>query len=290
MYFMKPIALVGATGNIGRASLDALAALGFTGPVRAASRRPEEAAGKLSRSGLDWHFFDFSQPDSFTPFLEGVEALFFIAPHKDPAPAALRLVSTAVQLGVKRLVYSSGRTTGDVPGRPMYRIEQAVRSSGLNWTVLRPGWFMQNFTGWLLPSIRRQRVIALPAGKAKTAFVDVRDVGAVVARVLTTAGHAGQTYELTGEEAFDHGEVAQGISRACGLAVGYEDVSEADFRKLATSWGWSADETEDTLFLYRLVREGKEDHPSPDTVDIIGKPARRLEDFFREYAELWRPN
>lgn len=285
---MTTTVLIGATGNIGRASLAAFRTAGFSGVLRAASRHPQRAAQRLPQPGLEWHFFDYAQPGSYAPLLKGAQALFFIAPQAEAVPAARRLLATAAEQGLQRVVYSSGRTTGDVPGRPMHTIEAAVRASGLAWTILRPGWFMQNFTGWLAPSIGEQNAIRLPAGQARTAFVDVRDIGQVVARVLTETGHAGQTYELTGPEAFDHREVAECISRASGSAVHYEAVGEEAFRQLARGWGWSDADIEDTLYLFRLVREGKEASPGPYVERLLGRPPRSLADFCREYAGLWR--
>lgn len=274
------ILIIGATGNIGRHLVDTL--LESRQQLLLGVREPEKARA-IWKHHASYIHFDFSEPETFEPAVGAVERCFFIAPHDDPVPSVELFLQHAKHL--KQLTFSSGRTTGGVEGKPLHTIEQRIWDSFIPATILRPGWFMQNFTGWIGDDIREERKIILPAGEAKTAFIDVRDIAEVAALTLIHGGHTGHTYELVSDEAFDHYQVAEMISRAIGEKVEYQPMGPLDYIKRMMKKGWSRDVAEHTVELYRLVMEGREEETTADVEDILERKPRRLQDFIEEYKE-----
>ncbi len=274
------ILIIGATGNIGRELTDTL--LESRQQLLLGVRSPEKAKDIWGYKASYIHF-DFEEPETFEPVLSQVDRCFFIAPHDNPVPSVEKFLSHAKHL--KQLTFSSGRTTGDIEGKPMNAIETLLWEGFFPTTVLRPGWFMQNFTGWIGDTIRSERKIYLPAGDAKTAFIDVRDIADVAALTLIHGGHTGHTYELTSDEAFDHYEVAEMISEAIGEKVEYVDVGRVDFIKMMVERGWPKKNAEHTIELYQYVQEGKEAEISQDVEEVLERKPRRLQDFIEEHKE-----
>lgn len=279
------ILIIGATGNIGRNLVDTL--LESRQQLLLGVREPEKARA-IWKHSANYISFDFDVPETFEPALSRVERCFFIAPHEDPAPSVELFLQHAGHL--KQLTFSSGRTTGAVEGKPLNTIENRIWDSFIPATILRPGWFMQNFTGWIGDDIREERRIVLPAGDSKTAFVDVRDVAGAAALTLIHGGYTGHTYELVSDEAFDHYQVAEMISRAIGEKVEYQPMEPLDYIRRMMKKGWSRDIAEHTVELYRLVKEGREEETTSHVEDILERKPRRLEAFIEEYKEEFKVN
>ena len=282
---MTELLILGATGNIGSEIVRQAVARDV--PVRAASRQPERARqGMPERTEVVK--FDFSDSDTFAPALTGIHQLFLIAPHQQPVPSVRRLLDTALASDVRRIVMSSGRTTGDIAQKPLHRVEELVQKSGIAWTILRPGWFMQNFSGWIGgKTIPEQNAIYLPAGSSYTAFVDVRDIAAVALRTLLNSGHDGKIYELTGEEALSHYEVAEKISAVARRPIHYHALSDGAFADKMRQLGWSEANIRHTLMLYELVRTGKEAAVTDDVETILHRMPISFDEFAADYQNAW---
>ncbi|MBR8741973.1 SDR family oxidoreductase, partial [Nocardiopsis sp. MG754419] len=187
----RPILVTGATGMTGRRVLSGLRELGL--PVRAASRSSA------------WRF-DWNAPETWDEALAGAGSVYLV--QHDPAPLTAGFVERAVAHGLERIVLLSARGV-DRPGyfdgeaQPItHRLgEQAVRESGLEWTILQPGWFTQNFDEGVLADEVRDGVLRLPAGDGAAAWIDAGDIAAVAVAALTEPGHHGRTYELSGPRA-----------------------------------------------------------------------------------------
>lgn len=276
--------IIGATGNIGSEIAHQLHDYNLLPRIGA---RDVQAARQRFGDKATYAEFDFTKPSTYPAALRDIDRLFFVAPLHEVAPVS-DFLEAARRSGVRRVVFSSGRTTGDIPHRPLHRMEEAVHGSGIPWIILRPGWFMQNFTDWLWEIFRREGVLYLPIGDARTAFVDVRDVAAVAIHCLLEQGHEGQTYDLTSDESFTHGQVIDLINRAAGRDFRYESVSEEEYIQLLRGQGWKREAAEETAFLFRLVREGKEAAISPNVERLLHRPPRRLAAFIEEHARTWR--
>jgi uncharacterized protein YbjT (DUF2867 family) len=214
--------------------------------------------------------FDWGDRSTWAGALDGAEALYLVPPalRMDYADDAQALLAAARAAGVRRVVHLSARgaDAGPAPEQnPLFATERLVEASGLAWTVLRPSWFMQNFTeGFMAP---RAGVIALPAGDGRVPFVDAEDIAAVAAAALGAADerHHGQTYELGGPELLDHHDVAR------LLGARYEDADPDAWRRGVVAAGVPEAYAAVLGMLLSFVRDGAEAHLSDGVQRALGR-------------------
>lgn len=281
---MEGLLLVtGATGTLGRRIVAAALQSGIR--VRQAVRSTQKAnpAAEAVR-------FDYSQPETFAPALAGVSWLLLMAPPLDPnAPAELGpLVSEAKTAGVRHIVFISAFGVNHNEEAPLRRVEHIVMESGIPYTILRPNFFMENFSeGFLSHGIRQHGVIALAAGEGRTSFISVEDVAAAVVSAFRR-NLTGQEYDLTGPEALDHAEVARLISAASGRRVEYRPLTEEEMLALARATGMPEAAVQYLAALYAAVRAGLAATVTGDVEKLTGRPPLRFADFARAAAAAWR--
>lgn len=280
------ILVTGATGKVGGRAISALAARGEH--VRAAVRDPQRAAQALPRA-VEVASFNYERPETFTQAFADVNHILLIAPPGEPRLAELLApaVDAAAAAGVEHLVFISAMGVDANETLPLRQVERRIEASGIPHTILRPNWYMQNLLGFLAASIKQQGAIYLPAGDARTSFIDTRDVGDVAAVMLSEPGHMGKTYTLTGPQSLTYDEVAAAIAQASGRPVQYVAVPEEMMREELSGQGWPGATIDFMLNMYRPVREGRCAAVTSAVADITGRPPIRLEQFVRENASVW---
>ena len=273
--------LIIGIGNIGRVAAYLFASRGSS--LRLGVRSIAKAQMLLPGIDVEFCQFDFDQPDSFEAALAGVETVFFIAPQSDPATSVKTFLSVAKVAGVKKLVFSSGRTTGDIPGKPLYEVEKMVRNQSIPFTILRPGWFMQNFTSWIGATIANEGAFYLPINKERTAFVDCRDIADVAWHVARSDAWNGQTLPLTSEQALDHDQVATELSRHSGRDIQFVSLNADAYCDKMTSLGWQRSAALHVVDLYKVVGTGKEEEVSPWVRSVLKRAPYTLELYLRHH-------
>ena len=219
------IAVVGATGNTGRAVVKALKALGQD-PICIVrnAQKAREVLGPDAKTAVG----ELTDRPALEKALKGVTSVFVVTGHNPQmVEQQNNVLDAALQAGVTYLVRVSGNRqlitpdSGSVIGRGHYAIEERLRASGIKWVILRPGLFMQN-TFAAAASIKNDGKIAQPfAADLPLAFIDVRDTGAVGAHVLLDpAPHVGKIYEFTGALS-NYGEFAEVFSQVLGRKITY---------------------------------------------------------------------
>ncbi|MFE6738701.1 NAD(P)H-binding protein [Streptomyces tubercidicus] len=270
-----------------------LAATGKTGRRIAARLRmrgtPVRAASRSSRTRFDW-----SDPGSWDAALRDIAVAYVVAPRV-PGPVH-EFVARAEAAGVRRLVLLSGRgadTWGDSAfGLDMRSAEDAVRGSALEWTVLRPSNFAQNFDEDIFHAPLVAGELALPAGAVPEPFIDIEDVADAAAAVLTEPGrHAGRVYELTGPRALTFGEAVELISRASGRPLTYRQISPAEYAATLVEDGLSEDDAHHVAEMFVLMERGLISATTDDLVTVLGRAPRTFEDYAVRAAAAgaWRP-
>ncbi|SDT69348.1 NAD(P)H-binding protein [Jiangella sp. DSM 45060] len=259
------ILLTGATGKVGRrvaARLDDL-------------RVPFRPASRTSATPFDW-----TDETSWPAALDGVRSAF-VVPY-DAAPLTRPFVDAAIKSGVERIVLLSGRGV-DVPdylpphlmeGNAHIDGEAALRPAAVEWTILRPGWFAQNFSeGFFLDAVLAGE-LRLPAGDGAASYVDADDIAAVAVAALTEDRHVGQTYELSGPRAVTMAEAAAEITTASGRNVRYTHIDHDDLVRELVSDGWPAAEADEYVSLIGPIRRGIDAHLSDGVERALGRPPR----------------
>lgn len=265
-----PYLVLGGTGKTGRRVADGLTRRGFT--ARAASRK-----GPVR--------FDWSDEESWAPALAGVRAVYVVDSQGPDATAELRAFGkAATAAGVERLVLLSARTWAELDdgSGELLAAEKAVRESGLEWTILRPAWFAQNFLeeNWF-PTLFTEGELRLPVGAGREPFIDLDDLADVAVAALTEDGHAGETYVLSGPRAMTWGEAVQEISRAAGRPLRYVPLTDAEYTAEMTGrHGFPADFVELLLPMFRHIRNDGSAELSDGVRRALGREPRD----FAEYA------
>jgi uncharacterized protein YbjT (DUF2867 family) len=279
----SPILVTGATGNTGRAVVDALIERGA--PVRAMART-EADRGKLP-AGVDVVVADFDETAAVAAALDGVERAYLVTPSSEQAGAQQKqFADLAAKARTRHLVVLSQLGSGEHSPVRFLRyhaaVEQHVRDLGIGYTFLRPNLYFQGLLTFAGPISASGKFFA-PIGDARVSAVDVRDIGAVAAVALTEAGHEGATYTLTGPEAITHSQMAGALTAALGRAVTFVDVPPeafaASIRDLLPPW-----QVDGLLEDYAHYRRGEAAAVSPAIADITGTAPRGIEQFARDYA------
>nr|WSW69110.1 NAD(P)H-binding protein [Streptomyces sp. NBC_00995] len=278
------IVVTGATGNIGRPLTQTLAAAGRQ--VTAVSRHPAAVP-----DGVRHVVADLAEPTGLKPALDGAEALFLLlsgdlhALGADPSD----IIGEAAAAGVRRVVLLS---TLGVVTRPfgrtriaMRRLEDVLRASGLEWSILRPGGFASNALWWA-ESVRARQVVAAPFGDVGVPVIDPADIAAVAAACLVDDRHIGGAYELTGPEVITPRGQTGAMAAALGTPVTFHELSRAEARA-AMSRSMPAELADDTLDIIGSPSPA-ELRISPDVQQILGRPARPFADWATRHVAAFR--
>ena len=256
--------------------------------IRLAAHTPEKAKKAFSgTSNVDIVPFDFTDEETITAALAGVDALYLASPGEGDVDAVRRVVDLAKEAGVERVVRLSAMGV-ERSDNPLRQVEQYIEASGLTWTHLRPNWFMQNFSTTSAEGVREHGVIAEPAGEAKTSFIDTRDIAAMAVKALTEEGHHEQAYSLTGEHAYDRYEVAEVLSEATGKEVHYEALSEETFQERMSGAGMPGEYLELMTNLYQAVRAGYTAETTDTFARVTGRAPTSLKQFAQDHKEVWQ--
>lgn len=232
------ILVTGATGNVGSELVARLATDGV--PVRAMTRNPDKADFP---AGVEVVAGDFDKPETLPAALAGVDRAFVCPPGYGPeGPVQERtLVAAAREAGVKHLVKLSTSGVGFGATDPLtsgHRAgEQVIQDSALAWTILRPGTFMVYLYGYA-DTIGKERTMYVTEGDPVSAMIHPRDIASVAAKVLTTSGHEGQAYTLTGGEALTPQRQAEIIGEALGQQIRVVERTQAETQAEFDRLGW----------------------------------------------------
>jgi uncharacterized protein YbjT (DUF2867 family) len=284
------ILVTGATGLNGSELVRRLAAKGI--PSRALVRNLAKAQSLAALPNVEVVEGDMARPESLVEALRGVERAMLIS-SSDPTMLETQssFIDAARNAGVKHVVKLSGIIPElDSPfrfARMHAEIEKRLEDSGLAYTHLRAGEFMPSYFRQV-PSIVGRGILALPMADARIASVDIGDIAEVSIAVLTTSGHEGKTYPLTGPESLTMAEVAEKLSAATGKTIRYVDVppEEAKAARLAAGMPPYLAEGLDELFAER--RRGKESKVWPTIEEVFGLKPTRFDEFARQNAAIFR--
>ncbi|MFF0384043.1 NAD(P)H-binding protein [Streptomyces sp. NPDC004286] len=273
------IVVTGATGNVGQPLVRALLAAGER--VTAVSRHGSDRLPEEARQ----HRADLADPKSLAPALDGAEALFLLTSGDFAATegALSDLLEVVRAGGVERIVLlsSQGVGTGDHPSGP----EDAVRASGLGWTVLRSGGFHTNTLRWA-DAVRAERTVTAPFGDVGLPTVDPADLAEVAAVTLRDATHAGRVYELTGPAPVSPREQTAAIGEALGEPVRFVEQTREEAKAVMTRF-MPEQAAESTLDILGSPSAGLR-RVSPDAEKLLGRAPRSYGEWAVRHAAAFR--
>jgi len=253
------IAVTGATGQLGRLVLAQLKARAPADQLLGLVRDPAKAADL----GVATRAADYNRPDTLPAALAGVHTLLLVSGNEigQRVPQHRAVVDAAVAAGVQRIVYTSLLHADRSPlslAPEHAQTEALIKASGLAFTLLRNGWYIENHPGALGGALAAGALIG-SAGTGRIAAASRADYAAAAAQVLTTSGHEGKTYELAGDSAFTLAELAAELSRQTGRSIPYQDLPVPAYAAALQSVGlpegfaqalaaWDADAAQGALF------------------------------------------
>ncbi|MET8794998.1 NAD(P)H-binding protein [Nocardia sp. NPDC004568] len=271
------IVVTGATGNVGRPLVEALAAAGEQ--VTAVSRKKAEVP-----AGVHFRQADLIIPESIEDTLRGADSLFLLTAADFLAAGDIDAVVEVVRrAGVRRVVLLSSQGVGTERHSP--HLEHAIRQSGLEWTVLQPGNFDSNALQWA-HGVRTRREVTAPFGDIGLPAVDPADIAAVAALALSEPGHEGNTYTLTGPVAITPRQQAATIAHVLGEPVRFTELSRDRAREEMSQY-MPAPVVEATLGVLGTPTEA-EQRVSPDIERLLGRPPHTFADWAERNIAAFR--
>jgi uncharacterized protein YbjT (DUF2867 family) len=273
------ILVTGATGNVGGALVHALLEDGRR--VRALGR-----SGTQAPPGAEAIDGDLDQPATLAAALEGVRGAFLLSGFKDMPGVMVELDRAGVD---HVALLSSGAVEDGEKSNAVTRYnmeaEDAVRNSGVGWTILRPSGFMANALRWL-PQLREGDVVRAPWADVAVAAIDPMDIAAVAARALTSPGHEGKTYRLTGPEPLVPADQVRVLGDVLGRDLRFEAQPDDEARAEMSS-AMPADYVE---AFFRYFSEGTYDDSKvlPTVRDLLGREPRTFEQWATAHAGDFR--
>ncbi len=284
------ILILGATGNIGSAIIDSFIEHQQGDKIIAGVRSVEKARA-IWGENINYHHFDFQDQSTHSIFNE-VDKVFFLAPPKDPkaVETTIALLGTFKTTNIKYLTFLSGRTTGDVKGYPLYEIEQLVANCGINYTILQPSWFMQNFLTWWKNGIKNRRQLHLTLDDFPISFIDKRDIGELgyLSLIDTNPALLNKTISISGPQALTMQEVVDTFSKHIGQKVDYINLDSSTYIKfLVDEEQWAESGAHHMDELLELVKTGKERICNLENEKILNRPLNSFDSFVEEYKTEW---
>ena len=284
------ILVTGATGTAGSEVVRAISERGER--VRALVRDPQQAAERLG-DGVELAVGDFADERSVRAALEGVEGVV-LSCADDPRRVAWETsaIDAAAAAGVRRIVKLSA--VGAAAGSPVDfwdwhdRVERHLMASEVPGVILRSSFYMSNVLAGAGQVAAEGRLYA-PAGGARIAMIDPRDVGAAAAAVLSGAGHDGRTHVLTGPAAITYADVAAALAEATGRAVQFVDVADADAKQGLVQAGLPDAAAEQVVRVFAMARRGVAEEVTATVQSLTGRRARDIAAFARDHAGLFAP-
>ncbi|MBF7957949.1 NAD(P)H dehydrogenase (quinone) [Rahnella sp. BIGb0236] len=275
------IAITGANGQLGKLVVKGLLNVIPADEIIAAVRNPEKS-DDLRALGVQVREADYDRPETLLKAFEGVDKVLLISAvvpgerlrqHK-------AAISAAKQAGVGVLAYTSmlradtSRMTLAVEHR---ETERYLKDSGLDFIILRNGWYLENNTGALIPAIEQGAIIG-SAGQGRFASAARADYAAAAVSVLTHPGHTNKTYELAGDESFSMSEFAEAVSKQVGRTIAYNDMPPTKYESILLSFGLPKIIVDVIIDADVKSLSGELNSSSNDLSQLIGRSTTTLSD------------
>ena len=272
------ILVTGGTGKTGRRVAKLLRQRGLA--ARVATRSPDTT---------DQVRFDWADAGTFADAIDGVRAIYMVAPTgaADPLDAMRPFIDQAIEAGVGRLVLLSSSMLEE-GGPLMGGVHAYLKAEAPGWTVLRPSWFMQNFSeAQHIETIRAERRIYSATEDGRVPFIDAGDIAAVAVEALVDDGFSNGDLVLTGPETLSYDEVATMISASSGRPVTHHRLSLEALTMRFEGIGIPAGVAQALSGMDAAIANGAEDRITETVETVTGRKPKTFAEFVRENGSRW---
>ncbi len=279
------IAVTAASGHLGRLAVEALLDAGHPADQVVATARNAARLSDLAARGVRTAEADYGDPDSLEKAFQGVDTVLLVSGSEvgRRVEQHRNAIEAAERAGVTRVVYTSAphADTSALAVAPEHKAtEELLAASPLATTVLRNGWYTENY----LPALEQARqsgVLAASAGDGRVASASRADYAAAAAVVLTQPGHEGAVYELSGDHAWTHDELASALAEVLGRPVAYQRLTPEEHLAALRAAGLPDEVAGFVVALDANTRDGLLAETSGDLARLIGRPTTPLVDGLR---------
>ena len=285
------ILVLGATGGIGGIGGEVCRLLMHAGTSFRAMARKQEQIESFRSRGMEVVLGDLDRPETLTAAMADIDTLFLVtAPTPAQVAQETAAIDAAKRAGVGRIVKISAsdcNVRSRIPWAQSHAlIDHHLRASGVDWTILMPTAFMQNFLWFTKPVAKGY--LPLGAGKGSLSWVDTRDIARVAVTVLTEDGHSRATYFLTGPETFDMTQAAAQLSQLTGRKVRYLDLPAPVFRTVLRMTGNSRWMAHGLVAQFSDMVAGHHDiDPTCEIERLTGQPPKDFAHFLRDHRDVF---
>ena len=283
------IVVTGATGHLGRLTIESLLERGVAASdIRAAGRSAERLA-PFAEQGIQTAVIDFEKPETLAAAFAGADAVLLVSASEvgKRLPQHRNAIEAAEAAGVGRLVYTSAAhaTDGNLILAPEHKAtEEILAASSLPVTILRNNWYTENYTGLIDQAAATGELVG-SAGAGRVASASRKDYAEAAAVVLTTPGHEGAVYELSGDTAWTFDELASTIGELLGREVVYRSVSPEEHTRILAGAGLDEGTVGFVVTLDGNIRDGELADATSTIADLIGRPTTPLAQGLAESRE-----
>ncbi len=284
---MTEILVIGASGNIGETVVSTLMKENIH--VRAATSKENNLPAPTDQ--ITHVHFDFLRTETYEFALGKAEKVFFIRPPQlaKPKEEIFPFLSFLKEKKVSHVVFVSLLGVEKNPVTPHHKIEKEMVRLELPYTFLRPSFFMQNLNTTHLEDIQKWDDLFIPAGKAKTSFIDTRDIGEAAAICLLDTGkYTGKAFDLTGSKALTYEEIAQILTKTLGRAITYSKPSLLKFRSTMIKRGEPKEFVNVMVMLYFITQLGNAKKVTTDLEQLLGRTPTSFEQYALDYQAYFQ--
>lgn len=279
---MAKTLVIGASGTVGSELVRLLGEKGHD-VLRATSKAVSDSASEVH--------LNLVTGGGLSTAFASVEQAFLMSPpgYTNQDELLKPAIDAAKSQGVRKLVLMTAMGANADEAAPMRKAEVHLLNSGLDYNIIRPNWFMQNFNTFWIQGILEHGKIFLPVGTAKGSFIDARDIAAVAAELLSSEAHKNQEFDLTGSVALDHDAVAQVLSAETGNRICYDDIPSDAMRSGLLGAGVPAPYAKFLLVILGYFKAGYSERTTDAVQTILGRAPGTLAQYAKDYRAAWKP-
>jgi len=283
------ILVIGGTGNIGYPLVKYLNQQDIQ--IIAGTHNLQKAQAKFEGlNNVEIKHFDFLDPSTFETAFDGVNKVFFVRPPQlaKPKQDMLPFLTFAKQKQIQQIVFVSLIGVEKNPMTPHHKIEQMILDLKIPYTFIRPSFFMQNLNTTHREDIQKNHDLFIPAGNARTSFIDTRDIGEVAGIALLNDKYLNQKLNITGPAALSYQEIAKIMTKILGTQITYSKPSLLKFRKIMLKRGIKKDFVNVMVMLYLITQLGNAKEVTDTVAKVLGHAPRTIQNYIYDYQDYFK--